>query len=152
MNYEFYRKLFFNGNHFFNNKFEFCALFPKVQKEIIVIIGPGTGKILLSMDCKAKFCCYLKFQSNLRGKKTRYRAIISRKPLLFSDFLKEEKNNSLNHMKLFYWPRIPDVLYIGTVTLLLMRFAENTFIVKFSFFLLGRNLCEWWSPWKLRTS
>jgi hypothetical protein len=56
VNYElsiinFTENYYFNGNDFFDfNKFEFCALFPKVQKEIIVIIGPGTGKILLSMD------------------------------------------------------------------------------------------------------
>jgi hypothetical protein len=83
------------------------ALFPKVQKEIIVIIGgPGTGKVLYYRWINRQRLLLLqKFQSNLRGKKQGIEQLFLEKPL-FSELLLEGKNNSLMHrmnrMKLFY--------------------------------------------------
>jgi hypothetical protein len=65
-----------------------------VQKEIIVIIGgPEQEKYYYRWLAKG-FVVTLKFPEVTLEAKTRYRAIISRKPLLFSELLlKEEKNN-----------------------------------------------------------
>lgn len=138
-----------------SNKFEyFCALFPKsAERNHSNYRRSGNRKKYYYRWINRQRLLLLprNFQrSNLRGKKTGIEQLFSKSHYYSANyFLKEEKNNSLMHrmnrMKLFlltaefqmFW-HICIILETATL-LLLMRFAENTFIVKFSFFLPGKK-------------
>jgi hypothetical protein len=85
-------------------------------------------------------------RSNLEAKNKVSSNYFSKSHYYSANYLKEENNcdDRMKRMKLFLLTEeflmLAYMHYIETVTLLLlMRFAENTFIVKFSFFLPGKK-------------
>jgi hypothetical protein len=98
-----------------------------VQKEIIVIIGSGTGKEILYYSCIAKgFVVTWNFQVTLEAKKQGIEQLFPRKAIYSVNyFLKEEKTicDGTVIMTLFFLStEIPDIFFIcitsETVTLL----------------------------------
>jgi predicted ATPase len=101
--------------------------FPKVQKEIIVIIGgPGTGKTtIIDGLLNRGYCCYpeVSREVTMEAKKQGIEQLFLENPLLFSELLLEGRKRQFHsavaepHDMVFLDRGIPDVLaymhYIG---------------------------------------
>jgi predicted ATPase len=106
---------------------KFAAYFPKVKKEIIVIIGgPGTGKTTIIQEMERRgYCCYpeISREVTLEARKQGIEQLFLENPLLFSELLLEGRKKQFRkaleepHEIIFLDRGIPDVLaymhYIG---------------------------------------
>jgi hypothetical protein len=73
----------------------FC-LFPKVQKEIIVIIGgPEQEKYYYRWINRQRLCCYRNFREVTLEAKNKVSSNYFEKPLLFSELLLEGRKKTI---------------------------------------------------------